>query len=101
MGQVLRMASEKSVYTLTDRGTFLAQSANLDLTILREGDAILENPYHVILVNPAKHPGIHAAEAERFADWLLAPETQQAIGAFGVDRFGKPLFFPRSAQAAR
>ena len=34
MAEALRMASEKRAYTLSDRGTFLAQRERLDLTIL-------------------------------------------------------------------
>jgi tungstate transport system substrate-binding protein len=100
MGQVLRMASQKRAYTLSDRGTFLAQKQGLDLVIVREGDAILENPYSIILVNPANHPGIRAESARRFADFLLSPEVQKTIGEFGVDRFGRPLFYPRGQRAA-
>jgi tungstate transport system substrate-binding protein len=100
MGQVLRMASQKRAYTLSDRGTFLAQKQGLELVIVREGDKILENPYSIILVNPANHPGIHAEGASRFADFLLSPETQKLIGEFGVDRFGQPLFYPRGQRAA-
>ena len=100
MGQVLRMASQKRAYTLSDRGTFLAQKEGLELVIVREGDKILENPYSILLVNPANHPGIHADGARRFADFLLSPETQKLIGEFGVDRFGQPLFYPRGQSAA-
>ena len=28
----------------------------------------------------------------------LAPATQQLIGAFGVDQFGQPLFYPNVNQ---
>jgi tungstate transport system substrate-binding protein len=97
MGQVLRMANEKHAYTLSDRGTFLAEKQDLELVILHEGDAILANPYSIILVNPANHPGVHAQPAERFADFLLSPAVQEAIGDFGVDRAGQPLFYPRTA----
>jgi tungstate transport system substrate-binding protein len=100
MGQVLRMASQKRAYTLSDRGTFLAQKEGLELVIVREGDKILENPYSILLVNPANHPGIHAEGASRFADFLLSPETQKLIGDFGVDRFGQPLFYPRGQGAS-
>jgi tungstate transport system substrate-binding protein len=98
MGQVLRMASQKHAYTLSDRGTFLAQKQGLELAVLREGDAILENPYSIILVNPANHPGVHAQPAERFADFLLSPAVQKAIGEFGVDHLGQPLFQPRAGK---
>jgi tungstate transport system substrate-binding protein len=93
MGQVLRMANEKRAYTLTDRGTFLAQRQALDLTILSEGDPLLKNQYSIILVNPEKHPHVHREAAQRFADFLLAAETQKVIANFGKERFGQPLFF--------
>jgi tungstate transport system substrate-binding protein len=92
MGAVLRMADEKRAYTLSDRGTFLAQRDKLDLAILSEGDPLLMNPYSVILVNPEKHPNIRREEAQKFADFLLAPETQRLIADFGKDRYGEPLF---------
>jgi tungstate transport system substrate-binding protein len=93
MGAVLQMAHEKRAYTLSDRGTFLARRKGLDLAIISEGDPLLVNPYHVILVNPEKHPHVRRDEAQKFADFLLAPETQQLIADFGKDKYGQPLFF--------
>jgi tungstate transport system substrate-binding protein len=99
MGQVLRMASEKRAYTLSDRGTFLAQRSGLDLDILYEGDPLLKNQYSVILVNPEKHPHVRSAAAQRFADFLLAPATQRVIAEFGRDRYGQSLFFAGTAES--
>ena len=31
--------------------------------------------------------------SKAFAAFMTAPETQGQIGAFGVDKFGSPLFF--------
>jgi tungstate transport system substrate-binding protein len=98
MGQVLRMASEKQAYTLTDRGTFLAQGKALGLVILSQGDPLLKNQYSVLLLNPEKHPAIHQQAARQLADFLISAETQRAIAEFGRDRFGEPLFFPNAAQ---
>jgi tungstate transport system substrate-binding protein len=98
MGQVLRMASEKRAYTLSDRGTFLAQRRGLDLDILYEGDPLLKNQYSVILVNPEKHPHVRSVAARRFADFLLTPATQKVIADFGRDRYGQPLFFAGAAE---
>jgi tungstate transport system substrate-binding protein len=56
MGPSLTIASEKAGYTLTDRATFLANKANLELEILVESDNSLLNVYHVITVNPEKWP---------------------------------------------
>jgi tungstate transport system substrate-binding protein len=93
MGQVLRMADQKRAYTLSDRATFLAQRQDLDLVMLSHGDPLLTNQYSVIVVNPKEHPPAHERPARRFADFLLAPETQQEIAAFGSERYGQPLFF--------
>lgn len=93
-GATLSIASEKQAYALTDRGTFLAYRANLDLVILFEGDPTLLNVYHVITVNPEKWTGVNLEGAQAFADFITSPAGQQIIRDFGVDEFGEPLFFP-------
>jgi len=94
MGATLQIASEKGAYTLTDRATYLHLRDKLELEILSEGDALLKNIYHVMEVNPQKHPGVNAQGATAFADYLTSPETQKMIGVYGKDQFGQPLFFP-------
>lgn len=94
MGATLSVAAEKGGYTITDRATYLATQKNTGLVILVEGDPVLLNIYHVIQVNPAKSAKINAEGAKAFADFMVAPETQQTIGKFGVDKYGAPLFFP-------
>ncbi len=104
MGETLLFANEKLAYTLADRGTWLSMQENLPgLTILVGGavidqnsDKALLNPYGVIPVNPEKHPGVNFDLATQFAEWLTAPETQQAIGDYGKEAFGQPLFYPNS-----
>ena len=90
----LTVASEQSSYTLTDRATYLANKDKLQLDILVEGDAVLLNVYHVIVVNPANCPTVNNVGAITFADYVVSPEAQRLIGAFGVDKFGSPLFTP-------
>jgi tungstate transport system substrate-binding protein len=105
MGETLQMADEAQGYTLSDRGTYLSMSDSLSgLTILFGGTSIAENPdpklynpYGVMPVSPEKVPGVNNALAESFASWLVSPETQEAIAAFGVDTFGQPLFYPNAA----
>ena len=92
MGATLRIASEKGGYTLTDRATYLNLRDTLHLEILVEGDPRLRNVYHVIVVSPEKHPGVHVEGARAFADFLTAPETQEIIANYGVEKFGQPLF---------
>ena len=94
MGKTLQIASELDAYTLTDRGTWLAQNANqpLRLDIVFEGDEDLYNPYSVIAVNPDKFPHVNFDAANQFIDWIVSSKGQQLIGEFEVQ--GEQLFFP-------
>ena len=99
MGQTLTIADQKRAYTISDRATWLARKAQLDLPILSEGDPVLFNVYHVMPVNPAKFPNLqlNVAGGKAFAEFMVAPETQRVIGEFGKDKYGQPLFYPDSA----
>jgi tungstate transport system substrate-binding protein len=92
MGEILMMAAEMRGYTLTDRATYAAYRAKTRLEILVSGDPKLFNPYGVIAVNPARHPGVNHTGAMQFIEWLISVEGQAAIAAFRVD--GEQLFFP-------
>jgi len=94
MGQTLTIASEKRAYTISDRGTFLAQQGALDLSIQAQGYKNFLNVYHVMVVNPEKSASINLEGARAFADFIVAPDTQGVISQFGIARFGQPLFFP-------
>ncbi|RJR34795.1 MAG: tungsten ABC transporter substrate-binding protein [Deltaproteobacteria bacterium] len=94
MGQTLQIASERKGYTLTDRATYLSQKQNLKLVVLLENDAPLLNIYHVMQVNPEKFSRVNAAGAKAFVDFMISPETQNAIGEFKKEKFGQPLFVP-------
>jgi tungstate transport system substrate-binding protein len=104
MGASLNMANESRAYIVTDRGTFLSQSANLpNLVVLFGGGSVLENPdvllhnfYSVIPLNPEVHPGTQTALVDEFVSWLTSVETQETIGEFGLESFGQPLFYPNS-----
>jgi tungstate transport system substrate-binding protein len=93
MGPTLKITSEKKGYTLTDRATYLAQKANLQLAILVEKDPALLNVYHVIRVNPEKFTKLNVAGAQAFSDFMVSAEIQARIGQFGVTKYGEPLFF--------
>jgi len=101
MGATLLLAAQKGGYTLSDRGTFLAFSRRIRLVRLLEGDPRLVNPYHVMEVNPERFPGVNPGGARAFADFLLSPEAQGIIGTFGVERYGRPLFFPDAGDRER
>jgi tungstate transport system substrate-binding protein len=92
MGATLNTAGAMGGYTLTDRASWVSFGNKGDLRILVEGDARLHNPYTAIVVNPARHPHVHAAEAQAFVDWLTSRQGQALIAAYRVD--GQQLFFP-------
>jgi len=94
MGATLNVADDLRGYTLSDRGTYLAQRDNLGLAIVYQGDPALWNVYHVIVVDPRKHPSVNAGAARDFAAFITSPQVQEIIGSFGVERFGEPLFVP-------
>lgn len=95
MGAALNAAAAMDAYTLSDRGTWLSFRNKASLVVLIEGDPRLVNRYDVILLNPANHPVPKQALARRFAQWLLSPEGQAAIGAYRVG--GEQLFHPSAA----
>lgn len=90
MGKTLLMANELQGYTLSDRGTFVAYKAKLDLGIDFDGGATLANPYQVILINPAKYPDLNHKGARAFSDWLISKEAQSMINSYKVQ--GEQLF---------
>ncbi|MBZ2209284.1 substrate-binding domain-containing protein [Massilia soli] len=82
MGEVLTMAAELQAYTLTDRATYATYKARTGLAVLVEGDTRMHNPYGVIAVNPARHPGVNYKGAKALIDWLTSAEGQQRIVTF-------------------
>jgi tungstate transport system substrate-binding protein len=95
MGAALNMASSANAYLLSDRGTWLSFKNRGELAVLTEGDRRLFNQYGVMLVNPARHPGVKAADGQAFIDWLISPAGQKTIGEYKVG--GEQLFFANSA----
>ena len=94
MGATLNIANERNAYTITDRGTLLALRNRVNLPILVEGDKALLNIYSVMEVNPANGPRINITGGKAFADFMVAPQTQNVIKNFGVEKFGQSLFVP-------
>ena len=94
MGATLNTATMMEAYTLTDRGTWLSMHGRLDLRVMVEGDDRLRNQYGITLVSAERHPHVKAEPARRFAEWLLSPAGQAAIGGFAID--GERLFIPNA-----
>jgi tungstate transport system substrate-binding protein len=94
MGPALNIGSSASAYVLADRGTWLSFRNRGELAVLVQGDARLFNQYGVMVVNPAKHPHVKQADAQRFVDWITGPAGQAAIAAYRIN--GQQLFFPNA-----
>ncbi len=96
MGPALNMAASTGAYVLADRGTWLSFKNRADLAVLVEGDKALFNQYGVMVVNPAKHPHVKVAEAQKFVDWVISPAGQGVIASYKID--GQQLFFPNAGK---
>jgi tungstate transport system substrate-binding protein len=96
MGPALNMAASTGAYVLADRGTWLNFKNRADLAVLVEGDNKLFNQYGVMVVNPAKHPHVKAADAQKFVDWVVSPTGQNVIAGYKIN--GEQLFFPNATK---
>lgn len=94
MGAVLKLADEMQGYTLTDRGTQIAFQEKMQLVVLNEGDPRLENPYHIMTVNPDVHDHVHADLAQQYVDFITSDHGQQLIADFKIN--GQQLFYPNA-----
>jgi tungstate transport system substrate-binding protein len=92
MRATLDTASASNAYVLADRGTWVSFKNRGELDILVQGDKRLFNQYHVILVNPAKHPHVKKALGQAFIDWLISREGKNAIAGYKIE--GHQLFVP-------
>lgn len=104
MGATITMADEQQAFCLTDRGTWLKQKNDGDLTleleIVCEGSSSLLNQYGVIAVNPDKYPEVNNEGANAFIEWICSDKVQELIGQFGIEEYGEPLFVPNAGADA-
>ncbi len=96
MGPALNIGASSNAYVLTDRGTWLNFKNRADLAVLVEGDTKLFNQYGVMVVNPAKHPHLKFADAQKFVDWIVSPTGQNVIASYRIG--GEQLFFPNAVK---
>ena len=96
MGRTLMATDEKSGYTLTDRGSYIALVANGKVSLKIQGPrgGRLHNPYSVIAVNPKRHPHVKFDLAVKYIDFLTSGEGQGIIRDFRL--LGKQLFYPNA-----
>ena len=99
MGEALNVANQQGAYTLSDRGTFISQRSEIDLTILVQGPIeggpeILANPYGIMAVNPGVHENANYDLAMAYIGWITSPGAQNAISEYQMN--GEQLFFPEA-----
>ncbi|SFP75812.1 MULTISPECIES: substrate-binding domain-containing protein [Halolamina] len=99
MGEALNNANQQDAYTLSDRGTFISQRSEIDLTILVQGPIeggpeILANPYGILAVNPGVHENANYDLAMAYIGWITGPGAQDAIADYEMN--GEQLFYPRA-----
>jgi len=93
MGTCLNLASEGQNYILSDKGTYLANKANLDLSLLLEQSDEMKNTYSVIAVNPQKNPDTNIEGANAFINWITSEKALSLIAEYGKTDYGEPLFY--------
>ncbi len=94
MAHTLRVASERSAYTLTDDATFANLEPSLSLVPLLSDDPSLLNQYSIIPVSATAHPTVGEDLGRDLATWLTCPVGQNLIGTY--ERDGRPLFTPNA-----
>lgn len=96
MAATLRLAGELGAYTITDRATFCrlrgSMGESLKLKVICEGDAVLLNPYSIVLLNSSRYPNIRHDLALEFLLFITSTEGQWLIGNYTVS--GQQIFFP-------
>ena len=99
MGEVLNQANQTPAYALADRGTYLSQRSELDISIRVEGPIeggpeLLANPYGIVAVNPGVHENVEYDLAMSYIGFLTSQAGQEVIGEYTVG--GEQLFFPEA-----
>ena len=98
MGAILTLTDEKSAYTLTDIGTYLAFKRTLDLVPLVDSGESLLNVYSAVAISPERHPDTNEDGANKLIQFLSSEEVQDLIGSYGLSEYGTPLFNPARGQ---
>lgn len=94
MGDTLTIANEKSAYTLSDSGTYLAFKGNITLTALITQGKDLLNVYSLIPVNPNKFSHVNSDAANKWTSFITSKEGQSIIENYGTSQYGQKLFTP-------
>jgi len=98
MLRTLNMASEKSGYSMTDRGTwikYMSQKGDENtMKVVVEGDKSLFNQYSVVTINKAKCSNVNPQLSKIFTTWITNSTTQKVIADFRLLK--QALFIPNA-----
>lgn len=102
MDKTLAAANERRAYTLVNRIACMGLcTLKTNLRIVYGGATIRENKdkalydhYVVMVVNPAKHPGVNADMAQKLAQWFISPDIQLGLGTPISTASPNELFIP-------
>lgn len=98
MLRTLNMASEKSGYSMTDRGTwikYMSQKGDKNkMKVVVEGDKTLFNQYSVVTINKANCSNVNPQLSKIFTTWITNSKTQKVIADFRL--LGQALFIPNA-----
>lgn len=104
MGDTLRMAEEKSAYTLSDTGTYLMYHDKNHLITLSAFLGGMENPnydllnvYSVMAVNQTRQHHVNFNDTILFIKFLISDEGQRIIQNYGQSDFGASGLLFRAA----
>jgi tungstate transport system substrate-binding protein len=96
MTATLRIADEKSGYTLTDLGTYLMsrKSMNVKLDLIVQAGKEMLNVYSAIACDPRNKnlTAINFEGSMKFIRFLVSKQGQELIASFGKDLYGQALF---------
>lgn len=94
MGATLNVGIGMGAYVMTDRATWITFGNKRNHRVLVEGDPAMFNQYGIIAVNPEKCPSMKAELGQKFIDWMVSEDGQNAIAAYQRD--SQQLFFPNA-----
>jgi len=92
MKDALNYASQENAYILVDRATWLTLQQDIKIAELLTSGARLNNPYHIILVNPKKVKTVNYKASKALRNWLISPVAQTLIKNFKIG--SRQLFEP-------
>ena len=92
MAASLRLANQKDAVVLSDSGTWLALKDKLQLKVIVRNDELLKNPYHIMVVDPKKHPHSNHQGALKLLQYLTSNAGQEKINSYKIA--GEQAFYP-------